>query len=68
MGIVKRKLGPELNRGDRAACDEATCHDPADHKRGRGRDEPPQNPELHLDDVGNSVEEQVELILVSLRL
>jgi len=36
MGVVKRELGPELNRGDRAACDKATCHDPADYK-GRRR-------------------------------
>jgi bifunctional enzyme CysN/CysC len=30
--------------------------------------EAPQNPELHLDDVGTSAEEQVEVILASLRL
>ena len=43
MGIVKRKLGPELNRGDRAACDKAACHNPADHERGRGGDDPPRH-------------------------
>ena len=68
MRVVQRELGPELDRRDHATGEHAAGHDPADHKRGRGRDEPPQNPELHLDDVGNSVEEQVEVILASLKL